>query len=58
MEIPARVVYHAGKNGNSRPGGDFSVKMYARFLQFFRENASILLQIRKNRILTQWLGLE
>ena len=21
MEIPARVVYHAGKNGNSRPGG-------------------------------------
>ena len=33
MEIPARVVYHPGKNGNSRPGGQ-------KFLPgwwFFRE---------------------
>ena len=61
MEIPARVVYHPGKNGNSRPGGDFSVKSDAKFSlfdKFFRENVSTLLLIRKNRILNQWLGQE
>ena len=56
MEIPARVVK------NSCPGGDFSVKShveFALFVQFFlRENDSNLLLIRKNRILTQWLGQE